>query len=125
MYICVDIRYVYFMYEINRSVAIIRPKQPYIMWANSLPDADREFSPDVFQKDCSVVLIAESDTVKEARAHINKIWEEIFEAELYGWSTNDAWWPKERTRTMFWQWFGVEFYSLVFDPYEDEIKKYA
>jgi hypothetical protein len=121
---CKDLSYGYVMYEINRSVAIIKPKQPYITWANSLPDADREFSPDVFRKDCSVVLIAEYDTVREARAHINNIWEDIFEDELYGWSTNEAWWPKERTQKMFWQWLDVEFHSMVFDPYEDEVKKY-
>jgi hypothetical protein len=112
------------MHEINRSLAIIKPKQSYIKWVNSLPDADREFSSDVFQEDCTAVLIAEYDTIKEARAHINKIWRDIFEYELAGWSTDEAWWPQERTQKMFWQWFGVEFHSMVFDPYQDEIKTY-
>ena len=103
------------MYEINRSIAIVKPKSPYIKWANSLPNADREFSVDVFQKDCTVILIPEYETTKEARAHINNIWEEIFEQELRAWSTNKVWWPQQRTQTVFWQWFSIEFHSTVYD----------
>lgn len=113
------------MREIDRSVAIIKPKAPYIKWANSLPDADREYAPEVFQKDCTVVLIPEFDTVREARAYVNDIWEDIFDHELNGWSTDKMWWPHNRTQKMFWQWFGVEFHSMVFDYTENEIKKHG
>jgi len=30
------------MYTINRSIAIIKPRQPFVDWANQLPDADRK-----------------------------------------------------------------------------------
>ena len=53
----------------------------------------------------------------------NDMWEDLFEEKLLGWSTNENWWPKERTEEMFWEWFNVEFHSMVIDPYEDPIKK--
>ncbi|MDE2040965.1 MAG: hypothetical protein KGI59_01060 [Patescibacteria group bacterium] len=110
------------MLTINRTVAIIKPKRPYIKWANSLPDADREYTDEVFQKDQRVLLIPEHDTPKEDRAYINTIWREIFDEELLGWSLNRSWWPKERTQKMFWQWFDVEFHSMVVDMCDTPIE---
>jgi len=107
------------MHIIDRSIAIIKPKQPYVDWANQLPDANSEVSLDDFQRDCFALLIAEYDTEEEAREHINEMWEDLFEEKLLGWSTNEDWWPEERTKEMFWEWFDVEFHSMVIDPYED------
>ena len=111
------------MDEINCSVAIIRPKRPYITWANSLPDADRELTDDAFQKVSTAILIDEYETQVEARALINNIWENIFEYELDAWCTNEAWWPQERTQKMFWQWFDVEFHSIAFESGKAPIKR--
>lgn len=110
------------MYTINRAVAIIKPKQPYIDWANKLPDAKGGVSFDDFQDDCLAVLIAKYDTDQRAKEHINKMWKYIFEDELMGWSTNMSWWPKKRTKKMFWQWFDVKFHSVVIDPCKMPIK---
>ncbi len=111
------------MHIIDRSIAIIKPKQPYVDWANQLPDANSEVSLDDFQRDCFALMLAEYDTEEEAREHINEMWEDLFEEKLLGWSTNENWWPRERTKEMFWEWFDVEFHSMVIDPYEDLIKK--
>ena len=111
------------MYSINRSIAIIRPKQPFVEWANQLPDADFKVSVDELQNDCLVILIPEYTTNEEAKECINELYEDIFEEELSGWCTNESWWPKKRTQEMFWQWFNVEFHSVVMDPYEEPIEK--
>src|ERR1700694_5512461 len=78
------------------------PRQMHIF-----PDSCGE--PD-FQRDCFALLIAEYDTEEEAREHINEMWEDLFEEKLLGWSTNENWWPIERTKEMFWEWFAVEFH---------------
>jgi len=109
------------MLTINRTVAIIKPKKPYIKWANSLPDTDREYADEVFQKDQRALLIPEHDTQKEDKTYIDTMWKEIFEEELEGWSTNKAWWPKNRTKKMFCQWFDVEFHSMVIDTVNETI----
>lgn len=119
----VPFRLYFDMFVINRGVAIVRPKQPFIDWANQLPDAGFQVSEKDFQDDCLAVLISEYDSDEEAREHINDLSDSIFIDELFGWCTNEKWWPKHRTQEMFWQWFDVEFHSVVIDPYEDEIEK--
>ena len=111
------------MRTINRSVAIIRPQQPFIDWANRLPDTEREVTADDFTDDCTVVLIPEYDTDEQAKESINDFWQDIFEGELFDWCTNEDWWPTARTSALFWQWFDLEPHSVVMDPYDDPIEK--
>lgn len=47
------------MYTINRSIAIIRPKQPFVDWVNELPDAEWKSSLSDFKNDCFALLIPE------------------------------------------------------------------
>jgi len=71
------------MYTINRSFAIIRPKQPFVDWANELPDAEFQSSLDDFKTDCLAILIPDYQTDEEAIGYINDIYEDIFIEELY------------------------------------------
>ena len=111
------------MYEINRSIAVIRPRTPFIKWANSMSGDGREVTAEYFKHDCTVVLIPQYEAEREALEHVNRVWEEIFEEELRSWDTQEALWPEHRTRKMFWQWFAVEFHSLLIDPDGNPIKK--
>lgn len=110
-------------YTINRSIAIIKPKQPYVDWANQLPDAKWETSLSDLQKDCTAILILEYDTDDEAKKYIDRIAKDIFEDELFSWCTNEDWWPQNRTKAMFWKWFDIELHSEVIDPLEEAIVK--
>ena len=53
-----------------------------------------------------------------------KYWREIFDHELYAWSTDEREWPKHRTYGMFREWFNIQFSSLCYDlvaaPVEDD-----
>ena len=111
------------MYNINRSVAIIRPRQPFVDWANSLPDASSPVTLDSFKEDNLVILIPEYQTAEEAEYYINELWEDLFEQKLWDWCTNDAWWPTERTVKTFWKWFHADYHSVILDPYDDPIAK--
>ncbi|MGB7291539.1 MAG: hypothetical protein WBD99_05155 [Thermodesulfobacteriota bacterium] len=111
------------MYTINRSIAIIKPKQPFVDWANQLPDAEWKVSLDNFKVDCLAILIPEYGTDDEAKEYIAEIYEDIFEEELFGWCTEESWWPQNLTQEMFWEWFDVELHSTVIDPYMDPIVK--
>ncbi|MFQ6091239.1 MAG: hypothetical protein ACE5OR_00910, partial [bacterium] len=57
------------------------------------------------------------------RSYINEIWEDIFEEKLFGWCTEESWWPEDLSEDVFWEWFDVDFHSMVMDPYEDPIEK--
>ena len=111
------------MYTINRSAAVIRPKQPFIDWANGLPDAESEVSLEDFRSDCTVVLMPEFDTPEEGREHLDAIAEDLLEAELMDWCTCESWLPPNRTKEMFWEWFEVEIHSMIIDHTKGSIRK--
>ena len=73
------------MHKVNRMVSIIRPKQPFIRWANwaNKISGDGIDHPDeYFQSDCTIILIPEYNDNKEACDYINTIWERVFETEM-------------------------------------------
>ena len=111
------------MYTINRSIAIIKLKQPFVDWANELPDAKFKSSLDDFKTDCLAILIPDYDTDEEAEGYINDIYEDIFIEELYGWCTEELWFPQDRTNGMFWQWFEVKLHSIVMDSSTEPIEE--
>ena len=111
------------MYTINRSIAILRIKQPFVDWANELPDAEFKSSLDDFKTDCLAVLIPDYDTDEEAVGFINEIYEDIFTQILSDWSIEESWWPQDRTNEMFWQWFDVELHSIVMDSCMEPIEE--
>ena len=106
------------MQNINRSIAIIRPKRPYIEWANAHSYDDRQYTPEYINERSSAILIPFYDavTIDEAREYIDSIWDKIFTEELQNWHLDQMMWPKDRTLKMFKEWFTVELHSIVFDP---------
>ena len=109
------------MLEINRSVLIVKPKQPYLDWANSLPNPT-PVTLEQLRDDCSAYLVREIMDPAEEQTVLKDCYREIFDAALFGWVMDQELWPKKRDLKMFKQWFDVEFHSLVFDLCEsDEI----
>ena len=111
------------MYVINRSAAIIRPKQPFADWANSLEDEENKYSIKDFSSDCTVILLTEIDSDEHADAIVKNLYKNIFEVELLGWTTDENEWPRNRKYEMFLEWFEVEYHSIVIDPFVDDIEK--
>lgn len=111
------------MYKIDRSVAVIKPKQPFVDWANQLPDPEIIVNLKDLQKECTVFLIPDYDFEEEAIECIEELCEDIFVEMLFSWHTEESHWPDNRSSDMFWKWFEVEFHSMVIDPYEDPIEK--
>ena len=113
--------YIENMDTINRSIAIIKPKQPFINWANQLPDAEHDTSLEDLQDDCQTILIPNYETNDEAKKYIDGMAEDIFEEELFSWCTHEPWWPKKRTKKLFWEWFEAELHSIVIDSCNEPI----
>ncbi len=97
---------------INRGAIIIRPKQPYIDWADRLDDSDILPSTD---GERTIYLVPEYEDDLEAMDVLTRCYDILFEAELFGWCTDETTWPKNRTLAMFRDWFLVEFHSVVED----------
>ena len=69
------------MYFVDRSVAVIKPKQPFVDWLNQVPDNDMELSLDSLRADCTVILIPEFDEPEEL-ADVGGVMREIEAARL-------------------------------------------
>ena len=113
------------MFLINRSVAIIKPKQPFVDWANSVGNEKDQYSISDFSTDCSVILLPVVDSDEHAEAFIKDIFQDLFELELSSWMADDDTWPEKINYKMFLEWFDVEYHSMVFDSLKDDIEKEA
>jgi hypothetical protein len=99
---------------VNRSVMVIRIKEPFREWLMSLPDPF-DATLDEINDDNSVFLIPEYEDDSQKEKLIKKMYKEIFEEHLEDWWIDEKYWPKNRTLTIFKKWFDVEFHSVVID----------
>ena len=111
------------MYSINRQVAIIKPKKPYIDWINSLPGMDEQFDTESLEKDCTAILLPQLDNDEESLNYFKAIYKDIFEIELDSWHSDEKLWPKKRNFLLFMEWFKIEFHSEVLDLLDTDIEK--
>ena len=105
------------MHEVNRSVVVIKPKQPLLDWLNTLP-FDQEDAPltlENLRQDCNALLVPPVEDFADCRDFIRQHWRDIFEAELADWDQDESVWPEKRTPNLFQQWFEVEIHSVLTD----------
>ena len=110
------------MKYINRSVAIIRPKQPYIDWANSFNDDGPTLELEEARAEANAYLIKEHDEIKQSYKFVERNYARIFEEELNGWMQDPELWPQKRNFKIFKKWFDVESSEMVFDLGKDTIE---
>ena len=111
------------MYSINRQIAIIKPKEPYVKWINSLPGSENPCDIEELNSDCTAFLIPHFDYNSESNKFMKKMYKKIFEIELEGWNTDKRTWPKKRSFSLFEKWFHIEFHSEVIDMLGTDIEK--
>ena len=113
------------MRYINRAVAVIKPRQPFVDWINQLPDYDETLSLRDLRatQDFTAYLIPEYEMPDEAYEYIKGMYETIFKRELEGWYRDSKFWPKKRDYETFLEWFVVELHSEVIDTIDSRITK--
>ena len=110
------------MKEVNRSLVIIKPKQPYMDWANSFIDDSEVLSMEFFHRDSNAYLIDEIEEDGDEERILKKVYRRIFEEEFYAWMTDKNTWPEKLDYPTFRAWFDVTFHSLVFDLGNNRLK---
>ena len=110
---------------VNRSLLIISMKQPFVDWANQLPDLSplEKTSPhtlDEINQNPAAYLIPEIFDEDELEAYLERAWLLIFENQLMAWSTNQKLWPKKISLKLFLEWFEISFNSMVTDLWSKE-----
>jgi len=99
---------------LNRSVLIVKAKEPFRQWINSLPDPDG-VTLEELNEDSTAYLIPEYDDDNQRDRILKKTFKDIFEEQLDGWWQDEKNWPVKRDFRTFKQWFDVEFHSVVID----------
>ncbi len=100
---------------LNRLVVVIRPKDPYIQWANSFDDDGPPFDRALADEDATTFLLPEGDDDREYEALLRRYFGTIFEHELSSWMRDEDSWPPDRSYALFREWFDVTFHSIVVD----------
>ena len=113
------------MSTINRAAVVVRPREPYLVWAKALDEtgAAEEVWKDM-REDPEVFLVRDLEATTSIKAAIRESWSTIFEEMLTGWSTEPDEWPGDRTLQMFQEWFEVEVMTMVRDLRPDLPLKY-
>jgi len=111
------------MAYINRSAAVIKPKQPFLEWLNALPDGDKALNLEDIQQDCTVLLLPEYGDNMQCLSYIKNHFKIIFENELDGFCIDSDYWPQKRDYKTFLRWFDIEIYSAIIDIVEKDIIK--
>jgi len=100
---------------VNRAAITVKPKQPYIDWANALDDDGPKLT-DEHLPERAVYLIDDiDDFLGEKEAIIKRYFGEIFEQELVAWHRVESEWPANRNFATFMEWFEVEVHSMILD----------
>jgi hypothetical protein len=108
---------------LNRSVVIVRAKEPFLQWVKSLPDPG-DVSRDIINQDSTAYLLPDLEHGFEEEELTDQFYNLIFEEQLNSWWTEKNEWPEKRDLETFKKWFAVEFHSVVLDlvdaPLEDD-----
>ncbi len=110
------------MRTINRSLIVVKPKQPFLNWVNATNEGPfGDLTLDYLHKDTSTYLLPEFESDEEFSKIIKSVCNDIFEHELEAWCIDKGIWPANRTYEMFSDWFEVEAHSMVIDTCGEEI----
>ena len=104
----------------NRSAAVVRPKEPYLTWANGFDDGGPKLDPADPEECCRAFLIPEFDDPERARGFVAENCVGIFTEMLESWMNAPETWPALDIRT-FQEWFDLEILEPVFDLGDEKI----
>ena len=110
------------MSEINRSLIILKPKQPFLDWTLTLDDEDKNLTLEQITEGSIAYLIPELWQDSDQQELLKSYHDILFEEQLGGWWTDEVAWPQKRDLKTFMDWFQVEFHSLLFDLCDEPLR---
>ena len=115
------------MYEVNRSIALLRPRAPFLAWLKSLSGGINQDSLtlDALRQDCNVLLLPATDDPAELEQFLAERCETLFCAELADWCEDPDTWPEPLNLTLFNEWFEVEIHSVLTDLVDEPLEREA
>lgn len=111
------------MYEINRSVIIVMPREPFWLWLNDLPNIELDgLSLEELQEDANSYLLPACQNMDEVWDEIEARVDTIFAAELADWCEDETWWP-DLHPDIFGEWFDVQISSIATDLVDEPVER--
>ena len=110
------------METIDRMAIVVLPREPIMDWVNEVRPDEPIWMDDLSWRG-NVYLIPQFESIEEAEAHVEEIFDELFCNELSEWEEDESLWPKERTYDLFLEWFDIIYDVVVYDTLLGEIKK--
>ncbi|WP_024301166.1 hypothetical protein [Pseudogulbenkiania sp. MAI-1] len=112
------------MFEVNRSVAIIRPRPPFLEWLKQLPgELNDNVTLESLTRDCNALLIPCADDYDAAEEAVLDQYQQLFQAELADWCDDETLWPAPLTLELFQQWFQLEIHSVLSDIVDEPLER--
>lgn len=112
------------MFEVNRSIVVVRPTLAFYDWYITLPDSPKETFASLREYAHSYMLPKvetkepPSEIIPDDLAHA------IFEWELVMHEVDDQYWPPNRNRVDYLiEWFEIQIVPLVIDTSGDELNR--
>lgn len=108
---------------LNRAALIVRYKQPFVDWINSVESDPRQRLKLTDANDNNSVYLIEVDDEEDLPGWLQVNGVALLEAELGGWFAEPEVWPENRSLALFNKWCAVELHTLVFDTGTDPLQE--
>ena len=102
------------MYEVNRSVFLLIPLEPFWHWLQAVGVDLADITLEDLQADANAYLVNPCDSADEVSTEIETRVEEIFAAELADWCEDESEWP-DLHPDIFNEWFDIQLSTVVTD----------
>ncbi|MDF7676684.1 VacJ [Neisseriaceae bacterium ESL0693] len=112
------------MYEVNRSVILLIPLEPFWLWLQNLPGLPAAVSLADLQQNANAYLVPAADSIDEIRNYIEAQYQSVFAAELADWCEDQTLWPSIDPATFF-EWFTIRTGAVVTDLAQEDLMREA
>ena len=111
------------MINFNRTVVLIKPKEPFLEWLKGLPDPETMMELKLLRNESTALLIPDFSCYEKAKEYIYEHADVIFESELNSWHEDKSDWPKNRDLKMFNEWFDIEIHERSIEMVDKEYRR--
>ena len=107
---------------INRAAILLKGKQPFVEWINSVNPDSEKIDIDTVNAD-NIVYLVDEETGEDPEGWVAQNFEHLMKNELFGWYVDEKVWPKELDIVLFDKWFDVECHSMIVDTVPGDIEE--
>jgi hypothetical protein len=110
-------------YMVNRDFFIIQPKRPLADWVNDYDESS--IDPEIIMANKTIYMVEELEynSEKHVLKLIKKYFKEIFYEQLFGWLTDESYFPDFTSFKLFTEWFDYQYVEIGYDLLDGDIEK--